>query len=222
MKKGLMMVFVALGTLCLTACDLFHIGGKENSASVDTGDKTVYGTGADNLSLVVGTNIPAGEYVAFFKAPANQPEGADPITAGYVGVYNGSVTAQNMLWEDDFQTTSMCTLVAGQTVNLKYATLQNINSNPQIGALKNGVFKIGVHVRTNNGTLKVRAIGQSGTFSSTAGQAIFFSELRTTGYYNDNPNWGAVNNLATDEVKEFPLVPDGIYIQLNSAEIVVE
>lgn len=54
---------------------------------------------------------------------------------GFVGVYQGSVGAINMIYEDFFDTTSLCKLKVGQVANLKYATLQNIESNPRIGTL---------------------------------------------------------------------------------------
>ena len=182
MKKRFLITLAAFGALCLTACDFFNFGKKDQDG--DGGqqepakevDRTIYGTGAADETLTVGAHIPAGEYVAVFKAPENQPEG-DPVLGGFVGVYNRSVSAQNMRWEDDFQTTSMCQIKDGDVVNLKYATLQNIEANPQIGALKNGLFKIGVHIKTNNGVLTVKANGRAGSFSSTAGQAIFFEKL---------------------------------------------
>lgn len=223
MKNRFLLTIAAFGALCLTACDFFNFGKKDSDGdnkdpeAGEKGDSTIYGTGADDLTLTVGADIPAGEYVAVFKAPSPQLE--NPITAGFVGVYQRSVSPQNMVWEDDFQTTSMCKIKDGQVVNLKYATLQNLNSNPQIGALKNGTFKIGVHIKTNNGVLKIKANGEAGAFSSTAGQAIFRSELSDSGYYMDNYIEG-VYNLGEDEEKTIIHVPDGIYLQLNNAEIV--
>ncbi len=223
MKNGFLLAITAFGALCLSACSIFDFMKKDEDGSDNTpssgekGDSTIYGTGADNLTLTDGSGIPAGEYVAGGKAPESQPD--SPITAGFLGVYQRSVSPQNMVWEDDFQTTSMCKLKDGQVVNLKYATLQNINSNPQIGALKNGTFKVGVHIKTTNGVLKVKANGQSGMFSSTGGQAIFRSELSDSSYFS-NDYIASVNNLQADEEKEFIHVPDGIYLQLNSAEII--
>lgn len=208
MKKGLLFVVAAFSVFSLTACDLFNKGNKEEEKP--TADSTVYGTGAEDLVLTVGSAIPAGEYVATFKAPS----GDDSEAMGFVGVYQGSVGATNMIWEDFFETNSMCKLKVGQVVNLKYATLQNIESNPRVGALKNGTFKVGTHFQAGaNGLVTVRSL-------SGSGQVILYSQLSDTGYYLDG-DYPAVNNLASEEVKEFLGVPNGTYIMLNGAEIVL-
>lgn len=208
MKKGLLFVVAAFSVFSLTACDLFNKGNKEEEKP--TADSTIYGTGAEDLVLTVGSAIPAGEYVATFKAPS----GDDSEIMGFVGVYQGSVGATNMIWEDFFETNSMCKLKVGQVVNLKYATLQNIESNPRVSALKNGTFKVGTHFQAGaNGLVTVRSL-------SGSGQAIFYSQLSDSGFSTDD-DYPAVNNLHEGEVKEFLGVSNGTYIMLNGAEIVL-
>lgn len=217
MKKGLMLTFVAFSVFCLTACDLLNGGKKEEEKSSgqeqqETADSTVYGTGAAMETLRVGFDIPVGEYVAVFKAPDGEE-----VDAGFVGVYDRSVSATNMLWEDGFQTTSLCELKANQVVKLEHATLQNIESNPSIGALKNGTFKVGTQFKTKNGGFKVKCLSSTSTI---AGQAIFYERLTDSGFYTGDA-FPAVNNLSAEEEISFANVPDGIYVMLNGAEIVL-
>ena len=221
--KKLMIAIAALSVFSLSACDLFKKGdksGEEKSGQEVKVDDKLYGTGAEDEVLRVGTDIPVGEYVAFYKAPASQPE--TPVEAGFVGTYQNSISARNMLWEDFFKTTSMCQLKTGQVVNLKYAQLQNIEANPKIGNLEDGTFKVGTHFQSKNGVVKVKCTrSESGSSSGYAGRVTFRTALGDTSYYLDGEGYGAVNNLLPDQEIEFPGVPNGTYISLSSAKIVL-
>ena len=218
MKKGLMLTFVAFSVFCLTACDFLNGGKKDGSDSKEKepADSTVYGTGESEQVLRVGSDIPVGTYVAFFNAPT---EATPSEVAGRVGVYERSVDYRNLIWEDDFQTTSLCELKANQVVKLEYATLQNLESNPKIGELKNGAFQIGTQVKANNFTVKCLGTG-SGGFSGNVGQAIFYEALTDSGFYSGDA-FAAVNNLSAEQEISFSNVPDGLFIVLNNAEIVL-
>ena len=221
--KKLMIAIAALSVFCLSACDFFNKGdksGEDKSSKEVEVDTKLYGTGADEETLRVGTDIPVGEYVALFKAPTSVSD--TPSGAGFVGTYQGSVDPRNMLWEDFFKTSSMCQLKSGQVVKLQHAQLQNIEANPKIGELEDGTFKVGTHFQSKNGVVKVKCTrSESGSASGYAGMVTFRTALGDTSYYLDGEGYGAVNNLLPDQEIEFPGVLNGTYISLSSAKIVL-
>jgi hypothetical protein len=214
MKKILLLGLLTFSTCVLTSCSF-----GENTTSKEkeepSVDSTVYGTGGESETLVVDADIPKGEYVVF---ATNLPEGEK----AYVEVFKtADKSFENSHFSVDFKTTALVQLKAGQVVVGEYCTFQNIKSNPEIGELRDGVFKIGVQVTLKNKVLKLRGIKDP---ESGVGYYQLYSSLSHVGYYI-HPNLSASQTsgtLAKDETVSIPYVEDGAYIEVDGAEIILE
>ena len=224
MKKSIKLGLIALIGLTLSSCSLLEGvlgssglgglmgGGNASSSKEEIPDSSVYGEGGESERLTVDADIPNGTYVVF---PKNVPEGYHPE---YTVYKSASTQITNVYWGDEFETTSMCELKPGQVVVAKYCSFQNVNSNPEVGELKNGVFEVGRHFQIKKEVLKIRGIG------STSGRYCLYSELNNLGHYtHKNLESNQITNLVNpDEVVSIPYVANGVYVELDDAEIVVE
>ena len=219
MKKSFLLGLSLLAIVSLTGCDILNsilpTGNSNNSAQKSEGpvDNTVYGKGEKQEKLIVDADIPAGEYVVFAK---DIPQGE---RASVVVYKSASTRIENVYFSDSngFATTSMVTLSAGQVVVGDYCTYQNINSNPKIGELKDGIFKVGTHFQIKNKVLKVKGLKNGGRYA-------IYGTLSETGYYSSqNLTTSQVTNLLNeDEVVSIPYIENGAYVEVDNAEVVVE
>ena len=220
MKKGFALGLSLIAIFALTGCDMVsdllnNLGGSSKSevSSEEKIDNTKYGKGERDEKLTVDADIPAGEYVVF---ATNVPEGE----RAHVVVYkSATVGATNVYFSDSngFSTSSIVKLNPGQVVVGDYCTYQNINSNPKIGELKDGIFKVGTHFKLKNKVLKVKGL-------DNAARYCIYSSLNETGYYaNENLTTSQITNLLSeDEVVSIPYIEDGAYVEVDHAQIVVE
>lgn len=213
MKKSLLLGLSLFGAFALTGCSLFFLPGGGEGSSKAQADSKKYGTGAENETLVVDADIPSGEYVVFAK---NLPDGE---RASVVVYKSASTQTTNVYFADDngFTSSSMVKLSAGQVVVASYCSFQNINSNPSVTKLEDGIFKVGTHFNLNNKVLKIK-----GTTSN--GRYCIYSSLSSLGYYsNENLTTSQITNLVNmDETISIPYIENGAYVEVDGCAIVVE
>ena len=217
MKKSLLLGLSLFGVLALTGCSLFFPNNGESGggkSSNTPADSKVYGTGAEEEKLIVDADIPKGEYVVF---ATGLPEGE----RAHVIVYNSASTQiTNVYFSDSngFTTSSMVQLKAGQAVVAKYCTFKNINSNPSVTKLEDGIFKVGTHFNLKNKTLKIRGTSASGRY------CIYKSLEDVGGYYTHaNLTTSQVTNLLSEgENVSIPYIENGAYVEVDGAMIVVD
>ena len=222
MKKAFALGLSLLAIFSLTGCDMLNsildaVNGSASKSEVSSSEEKIdnakYGKGERDEKLIVDADIPAGEYVV---SATNVPEGE----RAHVVVYkSATVGATNVYFSDPngFSTTSMVKLYPGQVVVGDYCTYQNINSNPKIGELKDGIFKVGTHFQLKNKVLKIKGL-------SNASRYTIYSSLDELGYYsNENLTTSQITSLLSeDEVVSIPYIEDGAYVEVDEAEIVVE
>ena len=218
MKKSLLLGLTLLATCTLTGCsilDSFLQQGSKSEASSEAEviDSAVYGKGEKDEKLVVDADIPNGEYVVFAK---DIPEGE---RASVVVYKSATASLTNVYFSDSngFTNSSMVQLKPGQVVIASYCTFQNIKSNPKVGKLEDGIFKVGTHFTLKNHVLKIKG-------TSNAGRYCIYKSLSDTGYYtNENLTTSQITNLVNmDEEISIPYIEDGAYVEVDGAKIVVE
>ena len=219
MKKKLLLGLTLLATCALTGCSMLESflqqgnSNAESSQQVEV-DDTVYGKGEKDEKLTVDADIPAGEYVVFAKdIPAGEK--------AHVVVYkSATASATNVYFSDSdgFINSSMVQLKPGQVVIASYCTFQNINSNPKVDKLEDGIFKVGTHFNIKNKVLKIKGISNAGRY------CIYSSLADVGGYYtNQNLTTSQITNLVSmDEEISIPYIEDGAYVEVDGAKIVVE
>ena len=229
MKKSLLLGLSLLATCALTGCSILESllpqgGNAENSEKSKASDEsdessapidsTVYGKGQENEKLVVDADIPNGEYVVFAK---DIPQGERAT----VVVYNSArIDYGNVYFSDSngFYNSSMVKLKPGQVVVASYCTFQNINSNPKVTKLEDGIFKVGTHFKLKNKVLKIKGTADGGRY------CIYKSLEDVGGYYtHDNLTTSQITNLVNNEEEiSIPYIEDGAYVEVDHAKIVVE
>ncbi len=204
---------MALSACALTSCSFIkNLINKGEQTSIDS---TIYGTGAEREQLVVDADIPPGEYVVFSAERPNYEKAS-------VEVYkSSSISLENIYFSDTFENTSMCKLKPGQVVVAKYCTFQNLNSNPEIGDLSDGLFKVGVHFQLKNKVLKLRGIKEEGYGGYTVLKSLTYGVLSVYTHPNLTPSQ-TIGNLAKDETVSIPYIENGAYVDVDGIEIVVE
>ena len=219
MKKKLLLGLTLLATCALTGCSMLESflqqgnSNAESSQQVEV-DDTVYGKGEKDEKLTVDADIPAGEYVVFAKdIPAGEK--------AHVVVYKSATASETNVYfsdSDGFINSSMVQLKPGQVVIASYCTFQNINSNPKVDKLEDGIFKVGTHFNINNKVLKIKGISNAGRY------CIYSSLADVGGYYtNQNLTTSQITNLVSmDEEISIPYIEDGAYVEVDGAKIVVE
>lgn len=219
MKKTLLLGLTLFATCALTGCSMLESilqqGSKsEASSEVEEIDSTVYGKGEKDEKLTVDADIPHGEYVVFAKdVPAGEK--------AHVVVYKSATASVTNVYfsdSDGFVNSSMVQLKPGQVVIASYCTFQNINSNPQVDKLEDGIFKVGTHFNLKNKVLKIKGTSRSGRY------CIYKSLEDVGGYYtNENLTTSQITNLVSmDEEISIPYIEDGAYVEVDGAKIVVE
>lgn len=222
MKKTLLLGITLLATCALTGCSMLESllpqnGKSDNSEKANASeeiDPTVYGKGEENEKLIVDADIPNGEYVVFAKdIPAGEK--------AHVVVYKSASTAITNVYfsdSDGFINSSMVQLKPGQVVVASYCTFQNINSNPEVNKLEDGIFKVGTHFNLKNKVLKIKGTSNNGRY------CIYKSLEDVGGYYtNSNLATSQITNLVSmDEEISVPYIEDGAYVEVDGAKIVVE
>ena len=224
MKKSLLLGLTLLATVTLTSCSMLdsileQVGGgtdKASSASSEAEviDDTVYGKGQKDEKLIVDADIPNGEYVVFAK---DIPQGEKASVVVYKSA-STSITNVYFSDSDGFINSSMVQLKPGQVVVASYCTFQNINSNPKVDKLEDGIFKVGTHFTLKNKVLKIKGTANYGRY------CIYKSLEDAGGYYtNDNLTTSQITNLINlDEEISIPYIEDGAYVEVDGAKIVVE
>ena len=172
------------------------------------GDDTVYGRGAADETLRVGPQFPEGEYVVFSRL-----QGAEADRSEATVYKSASHSITNVHFATSFTTSSIVKVAKNQDLVLKYAVAININSNPEVKDLKNGIFKVGTHVKA--GDIKVKGLSSAGG----AGMFTLYKSLNTlTGIANDLSEYsGIVNGSEEYTIRN---IPSGYYIELDKLQII--
>ena len=225
MKKLSRFLLVVTTAALLASCDMSSIfggGGKSSSGGGKTSsggnsqassvviDSSVYGGSVEKKAYAVGVDIPAGEYVVK-RANLDEP--------GEFGVYKSSAEdPRNLYFGSEFKSTSMCDLKAGQYVYATNCTFQNLNSNPEVTDIKDGIFKVGTHFQKNDaGLIVLKKLPDV-----RHGMWVLYEKLEANSYLiNDEVGNNNVGGTDTDLVETIAGVPNGAYIALTGMEVVL-